>query len=727
MATYLEKIRGYPLIQRLNQSLRAKLVLAFAIVAALSLIVGVTAILSVNVSNVRLQQLVVTNQQEPQLWQRSVATFVQARTEDISFLRVYPERGFSFANIQYVRSWERQIENLLETLTELKTLTDQEGNPLISAEEVNEIDRIIDVIGDYVAKFNATVTFIEFNQGGDTLSGNIGQTVAALEAEILPLDEPELQKALLRMRHVELNFFLSGEQESVIQHEAAVKAFRALVEESDIDGIVKARTIAELAAYKTKFDELVNSNAFIEGNINDYQALAASAEETLRNKLAEAVAESAAAETAAVNTIRQSITLLATLSIITFVASLIAAFTISQGINIQISNILAMFRQLQTGDFSARAAITSRDELGQIGESINGVLDNNAELIQTQDETTAIQTSITRLLSDITTAAEGDLTAEAEVTDNITGSIADSFNFMVEQLREVITQVRDASLQVSSSANEIQTTAEHLSQGSQQQSEQILDTTSAIDEMSISIQRVSDNAALCATVSEQARANSDLGSEAVQQTIVSMQQIQAQVNRTSDQLTRLRTGMREIDNVVRLINSIAERTSILAINASIQAASAGTASQSFGLVASEVDALAQRSSEATQQIARLVSQIQQRANLATNTIGTTKLEVTQGINLANTAGDRLLEIEVVADRLAELIQQISRAAKQQARGSETIAQSMNDISQVTQQNATGTQEATVSIRNLAQLADELRASVSTFKVSAETVGAFSAD
>ncbi|MGB1253710.1 MAG: methyl-accepting chemotaxis protein [Candidatus Promineifilaceae bacterium] len=723
MATYLNGIRSHQWYQRVSSSLTAKLGLAFAIIALLSLIVGVTAIASVNISSTRLETLLVTNQQKPELLQQALSSFVQARTEDISFLRVYPERGLSFATTQHVRAWERQIDNVNETLLELKGVTDTSGDSLLTDEDQRGIDRLLQNIEDYVTKFDAAVIFIQLNQEGD-FSGNIGETAAALEEQVLLLETDHLQAAVLRIRHIELTFLQSGDKLLVDQHTEAVESFKQLLEESDAGSVGKSNTDVALNAYATQFQSVVTANGFIENNIKDYQLLATTAEEALRELLSQEVLASEQAAVATVATIRNSITLLIALSLTTFIVSLFAAFSISRGINTQVSSTLDMFKRLQMGDFSARAKVTTRDELGQIAESINGVLDNNAELIQTQDESLAIQESIGRLLNDITTAADGDLTTQAKVTDDITGAIADSFNFMIEQLREVITQVRDASLQVSSSANEIQTTAEHLSQGSQQQTEQIVDTTSAIDEMSVSIQRVSENAAICATVSEQAKVDSDVGSEAVQQTILSMGRIQGQVNRTSEQLQRLRLSMREIDNVVRIIDSVAERTGILAINASIQAAAAGTARESFALVASEVDDLAQRSGEATQQISKLVRQIQYNTQSATATIASTNLEVNQGLRLANSAGERLLEIESVADRLAELIRQISQAAKQQARGSETIAKSMGDISAVTQQSAEGTQEATVSIRNLARLADELRSSVSTFKLASEATGRY---
>ena len=721
MATYLVKLRNLRFYQRIVGNLRSKLIWSFSMVAVLSLLIGVSAIVSVNLGNAQLQGLIGVGQREPELLQRALASFVSARTNDITFLRVYPEQGFTFALAEYVEPWRSEIETLNATLFELKTLADENGNLLLSQEEIAEIDSIIVSVDTYAGQFEGVVDTIRQQVEGTEFIDSFSENTIALEGLIASLERPDLDVALMRIRQLELDFLLMGGDEDVVaEHTAAVGEFRKPLVDIEADSITKSEIQRSVATYTSQFKSFVNSTRLIEGNLRDYEALANSAEAEIRNKLSTAVATGNAASTAAVTTFRRSVVTLAILSAISFVVSLLAALAIARSVNSQVSSILDMFRRLQAGDFSARASVTSVDELGEIAESVNAVMDNNATLIQTREESEAIQQSIAQLRSDISNVAQGDLTTEAQVTQNITGAIADSFNIMIEQLREVITQVRDASVQVSSSANEIQTTAEHLSLGSQQQSAQILDTTSAIDEMSVSIQRVSENAAVCATVSQQARTNTELGAHAVQQAIGSIQDIRTLVDSTAGSLNRLDTNIQRLDEVVRSIDRIAERSGILAINASIQAAASSNRGK-FILVAREVDELAKQSGEAVQQISQLVRQIQYSTYTATTAIRQTSPEIRQGIHLAGVAGEQLAKIEAVADRLVELIQQISQAARQQARGSETIARSMADISQVTQQNANGTQQTTVSIGNLARLAHDLQTSVSRFKLSNESL------
>ena len=234
--------------------------------------------------------------------------------------------------------------------------------------------------------------------------------------------------------------------------------------------------------------------------------------------------------------------------------------------------------------------------------------------------------------------------------------------------------------------------------------------------MAVSIQQVSGNAATAATVAEQALQNARTGSASVQKTIESMSGIRQQVQQTAKRIKRLGESSQEIDEIVRLIGDIADRTSILALNASIQAAMAGEAGKGFAVVAEEVERLAERSTEATKKIATHIKAIQTDTNEAIAAMEETTREVVGGSGLANEAGIKLGEIEQVSTHLAELIQSISHAAKQQTRGSESVAKSMSDISNVTQQTAAGAKQAAFSIRRLSELADELRGSLDRFKL-----------
>lgn len=400
-------------------------------------------------------------------------------------------------------------------------------------------------------------------------------------------------------------------------------------------------------------------------------------------------------------------------------SALLAVFLVvyvTRLISRQVGSISGTFQRIGIGDFGARAQALSGDELGVAASSINAVLDNTISLMQSRDERDRIQGSIMKLLDEISGLAEGDLSREAEVTADLTGAIADGFNTVTGQLREIIGNVQETTLQVSSAASEIQTTTEHLADGSEAQSSQIVDTSAAVDEIALSIQQVSENAVSAAGVADLALSSAKQGAEAVARTVDGMNGIRVQVQESAKRIKRLGESSQEIGEIVQLIGDIADRTSILALNASIQAAMAGEAGRGFAVVAEEVERLAVRSADATKRIGSLIRTVQSETNEAVRAMEDTTREVVSGSGLANAAGQALSEIQSVSGRLAELIQSISMAAKQQARGSDAVAKAMGDISENTQATAAGTKQVAVSIKNLAELADTLRESVAAFKL-----------
>jgi twitching motility protein PilJ len=385
-------------------------------------------------------------------------------------------------------------------------------------------------------------------------------------------------------------------------------------------------------------------------------------------------------------------------------------------ITTQIQGITGLFARMGIGDFAARAEVSSGDELGTMARSLNSTLDNLLELLQTREERDRVQRDIQKLLTELSGVADGDLTKQAEESGEVTGPIANAFNTMISQIRDVIAAVQATTLSVSSAANEIQTTTEHLAEGSEQQSTQITATSSAVEEMAVSIRQVSANSESAAKVAGEALENATAGAQSVSKTIGGMNAIREQVQETSKRIKRLGESSQEIGESVQLIGDIADRTSILALNASIQAALAGEAGRGFAVVAEEVEQLAERSTEATKRISDLIKSIQTDTNEAVGAMESMTHQVVEGSSVANEAGQRLEQIESVSKELSELIQSISMAANQQARGSQTVADSMSDISQVTQQTAAGAKQASVSINSLAVLADELRNSMDRFTV-----------
>jgi twitching motility protein PilJ len=389
-------------------------------------------------------------------------------------------------------------------------------------------------------------------------------------------------------------------------------------------------------------------------------------------------------------------------------------------INGQVQSLIHTFDSIQTGNYESRAEIRSADELGRVAQSLNTMLDNTVTLIQSKDERDSIQGSIMKLLEDVSGVAEGDLTKHAEVTADVTGAIADSFNYMIDQLRRIISDVQKATLQVTRSASEIFGTAQNLAKGAEQQAAQIIGTSTSVEDMSQSIRQVSENAEVSASVAQQALVSAQAGNNAVRNTIAGMNRIRDQVQETAKRIKRLGESSQEIGQIIQLIEDIADRTSILALNASIQAAMAGDAGRGFAVVAEEVERLADRSTDATKKIGTLVRTIQSETNEAVNAMEKGIQEVVEGSRLASSAGQALVEIETVSNRLADLIQTITKASRQQAKASEGVVRTMTDISETTQRTASGTRTAASAVNQLASLADRLRASVASFRLPVQT-------
>ncbi|WP_445262232.1 methyl-accepting chemotaxis protein [Pseudomonas sp. MYb330] len=346
------------------------------------------------------------------------------------------------------------------------------------------------------------------------------------------------------------------------------------------------------------------------------------------------------------------------------------------------------------------------------------VRETNRQLRETAEKNERNQNAIMRLLDEIEDLADGDLTVTASVTEDFTGTIADSINYSVDQLRDLVATINLTAGQVAAAVQETQATAMHLAQASEHQAQQISEASTAINDMAQSIDQVSANAAESSAVAERSVEIANKGNEVVHNTIHGMDNIREQIQDTAKRIKRLGESSQEIGDIVSLIDDIADQTNILALNAAIQASMAGDAGRGFAVVADEVQRLAERSSAATRQIETLVRAIQTDTNEAVISMEQTTTEVVRGARLAQDAGVALEEIEGVSKTLAALIQSISNAAQQQTSSAGQISLTMNVIQQITSQTSSGSTATAESIGNLAKMASQLRRSVSGFTLPA---------
>jgi methyl-accepting chemotaxis protein len=326
------------------------------------------------------------------------------------------------------------------------------------------------------------------------------------------------------------------------------------------------------------------------------------------------------------------------------------------------------------------------------------------------------QSAILKLLDEMENLADGDLKVQASVSEDITGAIADSVNYAVGELRNLVTGVQKATGQVTQRAREAQATSEQLLEAASLQAKHIEETTTRMGEVTRSIHTVSANAAESTKVAQRSLNTAEKGQAAVQNSIRGMNEIRDQIQETAKRIKRLGESSQQIGEIVELISDITAQTNVLALNAAIQAAAAGDAGRGFTVVAEEVQRLAERSAEATKQIAAIVKVIQTDTQGAVGAMEKSTMGVVEGAKLADAAGQTLSEIGEVSNNLARLIQSISGAAATQVAATERVAQNMERILAITRQTTTGTQQSAHSVKQLTDVAESLSASVSRFKL-----------
>ena len=327
------------------------------------------------------------------------------------------------------------------------------------------------------------------------------------------------------------------------------------------------------------------------------------------------------------------------------------------------------------------------------------------------------QEAILRLLDEIGNLASGDLTVRAKVTEHMTGAIADSINYTIDELRRLVAGITSAAQQVTTATQEAQAVSAQLLQATQKQAMEIQATGQSVTQMAQSMNRVSASAGDSAKVAETSLLAAGKGAHAVQNAIRGMNDIRDQIQETSKRIKRLGESSQEIGEIVQLISDITEQTNVLALNAAIQAASAGEAGRGFTVVAEEVQRLAERSAEATKHIGAIVKSIQRDTQDAVEAMERSTREVVEGTRTADEADQALREIEKVSNRLAELIGSISNATEQQASSAAEVAGKMKIILGVTQLTTDGTKKTAASATKLTELAEGLKKSVAGFRLA----------
>ncbi|MCC7151242.1 MAG: type IV pili methyl-accepting chemotaxis transducer N-terminal domain-containing protein [Rubrivivax sp.] len=385
------------------------------------------------------------------------------------------------------------------------------------------------------------------------------------------------------------------------------------------------------------------------------------------------------------------------------------------GLPAMLAAVLAVLLMLVGGLGLLRLFVVDQTARSQVAESQR--LEAERQEQEAKRVNDANQAAILRLMNELQTVAEGDLTQQATVTEDITGAIADSVNYTVEELRSLVEAVQSTVARVTETTQQVEQTSIELLAASTEQLREIRETGESVLQMAGRINDVSAQAQQTAQVAHQSLEATESGLTAVQNTIGGMNSIRDQIQDTAKRIKRLGESSQEIGEITELISDITEQTNVLALNAAIQAASAGEAGRGFSVVAEEVQRLAERSGDATRQIAAIVRAIQTDTQDAVAAMERSTQGVVEGARLSDAAGSALADIDGVTRRLAELIGHISDQASREADSANVVAANIQHIFAVTEQTGEGTRSTAQMVRELSRTADDLKASVARFKVS----------
>jgi methyl-accepting chemotaxis protein len=396
-------------------------------------------------------------------------------------------------------------------------------------------------------------------------------------------------------------------------------------------------------------------------------------------------------------------------------AALWAVFVLSRRVLKPVGELAKFSERLVAGDARARAEIESGDDFAFIAENFNRSAAKVAHAVTNQQAQDSLQRSITDLLNTINQVARGDLTIRGKVTNDALGNVVDSVNFMLDNFTKVLERVRKAAIDVRTSASQIRESSDEMSSGAMQQDQEITNTSSAVEELTVSMKQVSNNAEASAEAARRALDAAEQGNRAVTDTLEGMQRIRASVQATAKKIKSLGDRSLEISEIINVINDITEQTNLLALNAAIEAARAGEAGRGFAVVADEVRKLAEHSRSATKDIAALIKAIQAETNEAVVVMEEGTREVEVGAGLADQAGKALEAISSVVRQSAELVQEISLASKQQVRGTEGVANAMQIISGITRQTTQSARQAASTVGNMVGLSEQLNEALAQFR------------
>ena len=693
-----------------RRKIRTKLLWSFIILIAMTLAVIAITVISQTYAQKTIEDLVQVHGRIARLSLETENTLRVMQRYEKDFLLNHENKGIREAKELYLNPFIALGGEAYRTLYQIQQLAK-------TPKDVGVAQTAMDSINEYLSAFVGTVNILELRvdkEFGELVKlrqslNNLGATAASVN--LIPV-----QNGFTLLQGAVQEYLVAQGKDNTAKVKEAKTSLESLIETAVVAVPVKARMIEQIKEFEKWFVEVSNTDGIIAARTVAYQDAAQKAEPAIKSFLDFAVKNEAKAIEEMEDTASMVLKIVIAVGLLSVLFAVWIAIRLSRGLTNQVNHIMGLLTEIGKGNYQARTMVVSNDELGVMAQTLNGMLDNITILIQSQEERDTIQESIMKLLEEISALTEGDFTGRAEVTEDMTGAIADSFNAMADQFSDIISKVKIATESVDTTSEEVARQTMTLAEKNMEQVKEVSGAVAAIDKMAKSIQEVASSAQRSASVSRQSRVNAQEGAQAVTETTKAMADIREQINETARSIKRLGESSLEIGNIVQIIDDIADRTSILALNASIQAAMAGEAGHGFAVVADEVQRLADNSSNSTKQIEALVKSIQNEIKEVTNRIDDGISKVVQGSKLADGAHAKLQEIEKVSNDLAELIESITAATTEQVHVSTTISQTMKEVGEISRESSLSSQDTAASMNVLSKTARDLRSAVEVFKV-----------
>lgn len=698
-----------------RRKIQGKLLWSFMIIIALTLVVIAITLISQTYARRTINELVQVHSKIARLSLETENTLRVMQGYEKDFLLHYERIGISAAEEKYLTPFITGGGRAYKTLFEIQNLSN-------NSQDIDAAQLGVDSMNEYLSAFVGVVDILV--QRLDEESGELFKlqdTISLLGDLVQDIDIQIMEIPFNALKGGVNGYLVAPDDDTLAEINEEKEELLEVIEEAALAADDKAELQRLLNEFDVWFAKIITSDEEIAVKISGYQDAVNKAAVAIKSLLDYAVKNEVAAVADLQDTSAMVLKIVLGVGIVAVLFAIFIAVRLSRGLTNQVDHIMVLLEEIEQENYEARTEVVSDDELGVMAVTLNSMLDNITILIQSQDERNAIQESIMKLLEEISSLSDGDFTARAEVTEDVTGAIADSFNAMADQFSDIISKVKVATKAVGVTSEEVSLQTMGLAEKNIDQVKGVVLAVEAIDEMVGSIKMVAENAKQSATVSRQSRINAQEGAEAVQQTNKAMSEIREEITETARSVKRLGESSLEIGNIVQIIDDIADRTSILALNASIQAAMAGDAGHGFAVVADEVQRLADSSSNSTKQIEVLVKSIQAEIKDLTSRIDVSIGKVVAGSQLADGAHGKLQEIEHVSGQLAELIEAITGATDNQVKMSETISKTMEEVGEVSRESSLSTQDTAASMNILSKTARDLRSAVDVFKIATDEV------